>query len=102
MNHKEILLKSVLKFLNVTYNCYKSTTYTEDRIAFQSDITLCAKWVLDIENNEEIQKIISDILDESTVKHILDYYKQGKYGDDQAVAFEDFKKEVISLKLSTT
>jgi hypothetical protein len=102
MNYQEILMRAVLKFLNVTYQCYKSTNYTEDRIAFQSDIALCAKWVLDIDNNEEIQIIISDILDESTVKYILDYYKQGKYGDDQAVAFEEFKKEVISLKLSIT
>jgi hypothetical protein len=100
MNDKKILLGAVLKFLNITYQCYIGTNYADDRIAFQSDIALCAKWILDIENNIDIQMIVSDILDTSTAKHILDYYKQGKFGDEQALAFVSLKKEVEYIQES--
>lgn len=55
--------------------------------------------LLDIRNdNNDIRKTIEDVLDTSTVKHILDYYKQGKFGDEQATAFEKLRKEVAAIK----
>lgn len=98
MIKEEKLLAAVMEFMKITYQCYTGTNYADDRVAFQSDIALCAKWILDIDNNNDIQKTIEDILDSSTVKHILDYYKQGKFGDEQAAAFEKFKKEVEAIK----
>ena len=94
---KQKLLTAIFKFLNVCYNCYSGTNYVDDRVAFQSDIVICAKWVLDIENNIDIQIVISDILDTKTVKHILDYYKRGSFGDEQAVAYEILKAEVKNI-----
>lgn len=84
---KNNLTEEIMEFLKVTYECYKTTNYAEDRKAFESDIALCVGWLISIYNDDNIQKTINDILDTSTSKHISDFYKQGIFGDKQAKAF---------------
>ncbi len=98
MDKKEIILRAVLNFLDVTNRCYISTPYTEDRLAFQSDIALCAQWILDVELNIELDKVVADIFDLSTEKHIVDYFKKGEFGDDQADAFVKLKGDLKNFK----
>jgi hypothetical protein len=95
---KEQLLYAVVKFMKDTLYCYNNTTYTSDRSAYASDIVLCAHWVADILGNVDVNKIIANILDTSTSKHILDYYKQGKLGDEQAKSFVNMQTEIERLE----
>jgi hypoxanthine-guanine phosphoribosyltransferase len=97
MTRKEKLFRAVMDFMRVTQYCFKNTKSTEDRQAYQSDLALCAKWLLAIDDNVDVKKIIEDILDTTTAKHILDYYKQGKLGDEQAMSFVNLKQEVEKL-----
>ena len=97
MNQKQIVLKAIMNFLRITYQCYKSTNYTEDRIAFQSDIALCAKWLLELEEDKNINLIIENVMDASTSKHICDYYKQGEFGNMQTAAFENLRSEMRKI-----
>lgn len=98
MTSKEKIFNAVMKFMEDTLQCYDSTTYTSDRPAYASDIVLCAKWLSNIHSNMEISRIIEDILDTSTSKHILDYYKQGKLGDEQAKSFVNMKKVIEDMQ----
>lgn len=98
---KENLFKSIMEFIKITYNCYVNTNYTEDRIAYQNDITLCSSWLIEIDNKTSISKIIESIMDSSTSKHILDYYKGGKYGEIQAEAFTKLKNEIMEQSLNS-
>lgn len=100
MTAKEKLFTAVMKFMKITQYCYENTTYAQDRTAYQSDIALCAKWLSEIDEGIDINLVIEDLLDSSTAKHILDYYKQGKLGDEQAKGFVDMKKEVQKLSIN--
>lgn len=98
MTSKERLLAVVMEFMKITQHCYENTTYAEDRTAYASDIVLCAKWLSEMDNNVEIKRIIDDILDTSTSKHILDYYKQGKLGNEQASGFVKLEKDTEEIR----
>lgn len=97
MKENEKLFRAVMDFMRVTQYCFENTKNTEDRQAYQSDLAFCAKWLLAIDDNVDIKKIVEDILDTTTAKHILDYYKQGKLGDEQASSFVNLKNEVQKL-----
>ncbi len=45
MKKKEKLLEAIMAFMKITYQCYISTNYADDRIAFQRDIALCVGWI---------------------------------------------------------
>lgn len=100
MTSKERVFEVIMKFMKETMYCYENTTYTSDRPAYASDIVLCAKWLISIYNNDEVLKIVEDILDTSTSKHILDYYKQGKLGDEQAKSFASMRKNIEEIQQS--
>ena len=100
MTSKEKMVISIMKFMKISLYGYENTSYTEDRLAYQRDIVLCAKWLLQIDESIKIDNIIEDILDSSTEKHILDHYKHGKLGDEQAKGFVDMKKDVQKLTIN--
>ncbi|MGE5106211.1 MAG: hypothetical protein ACM3H8_01600 [Sphingobacteriales bacterium] len=95
---KNKFIELLMIFLKTTYDCYSKTNYAEDRIAFQSDIVLCVSWLIKAHDNISINEIIEDVFDLSSSKHIFDYYKQGIYGDIQAKAFVEFKKELELIR----
>ena len=95
---KDEFIYKLMEFLKITYDCYKSTNYIEDRKAFQSDIVLCTSWLIKAYENTPISEILEDIFDASTSKHMFDYYKQGVYGNIQEKAFVKFKKELELMR----
>ena len=98
MTSKERLFEVIIKFMEDTLHCYYNTTYTSDKPAYASDIVLCAKWLSNINSGMEVSKIIDDVLDTSTSNHVLDYYKQGKLGDEQAKSFVNMKKVIEEMR----
>ena len=48
------------------------------RSAYQLDIALCAKWILEINSQLNPSMVIEDILDNQTDKLLMDYFKGGE------------------------
>lgn len=48
---------------------FLNTNYTADKSAYQSDIVLCVGWLINIDNND-VPKVIEDIIDTSTANRL--------------------------------
>ena len=99
MTAKEKAIIAIVRFTQKTLERYNETNYAEDRVAFQRDIVTCANWFVEAYNSVNVEEVITKILDSSSAKYILDYYKQGKWGDEQAKAFVHLQDEVKQIAL---
>ena len=93
-NPKEHLIESILKFMTVLYDCYKNTTYANDRSIYAEDIAVAMGWVVEIRNDTELSEVIEDIFSRQTNKYFTDYWRQGEWGMNQNKAFKELKVSI--------
>jgi len=91
---KKNLVDAIVDFTKLTLKCYHETNYTEDRVAFQRDLVLCSEWLVLALDNSRVKDVPNLILDISSSKTVLDYYKQGVWGDEQAKAFVELQNRM--------
>jgi hypothetical protein len=97
MISKDIVVNLIASFTKLTLKCYHDTTYAEDRIAYLRDLALCAEWMVLALDGSNIENVISMILDSSSSKYILDYYKEGTWGDEQAKSFAELQSRLKDI-----
>lgn len=88
------LIQKVLDFMTVLYQCYKGTTYTEDRVIYAKDIAIAMGWLVEIRGNCDIKELVDEILSPETDKYFGDYWRQGEWGENEMAALEKLKREL--------
>ena len=90
------LIQKVLDFMTVLYQCYKGTTYAEDRVTYAKDISMAMGWLVKIRGNCDIEGLLNEILSPETDKYFGDYWRQGEWGEKEMDALEKLKRELRS------
>ena len=78
----------ILVFLEVLEQCYRETTFADDRPLYAIDIVTVTRWILMLHKGEAVEDVIQSIKSPATSKHFTDYWKKGRWGSAEASALE--------------
>ena len=92
--NSEHLTKKIIEFMTVIHECYSNTNFADDRSVYAKDITTAMGWIVKLKTGEDIQNVRGEILSPATDKHFCDYWRQGDWGDKEAVAFKKLKDNI--------
>ena len=88
------LLRKILTFMTVIYECYSNTNFAEDRSIYAQDLTEAMGWVVDLLNKKKVEFVVANIKSLETEKYFTDYWRQGKWGEKENTAFASLKRDL--------
>ena len=88
------LLNRVIDFVGALEDCYRETTFVQDRPIFADDIAAAAGWIVELQRGQEPEVVIEKILSTETDKHFGDYWRNGKWGDYSASALQELRAAI--------
>jgi hypothetical protein len=91
MVDKTWLQEQIIGFMVVVLDCLSSTTYANDRAAYQHDITLIAEWLAELHKGAPASDVAGSIIDRQTDKSFGDYWKQGEWGNNELKALKSLQ-----------
>ena len=86
----------VLDFVGTLEDCYRETTFAQDRPVFAKDIAAAAGWIVGLQRGEESEVVIEKILSTETDKQFVDYWRSGEWGDRSANALQKLRAAIRS------
>jgi len=100
MLQPSLLLNAVLDFLTTIEECYSSTPFAEDRAVYAADIALVTRWITVIrkQNENETKSLIREIFSTQTDKALTDYWRQGRWGEQEIAGLAQLRKSIADLR----
>ena len=74
------LQEKIIEFMIIIDDCLSTTTYSNDRSIYMSDLVAAARWLMKLYKGEPVINICREILDDKTNKHFGDYWRQDSVG----------------------
>jgi hypothetical protein len=90
------LREKILEFMITIEDCLISTTYTEDRSLYASDLATAARWLIKLHKKEPLINICLEIVSPNTSKYFGDYWKQGSWGDNEMKSLDILQEQIKS------
>jgi len=84
----------VIEFVGALEDCYRETTFAQDRPIFAKDIAAAASWIVELQRGEEPEVVIEKILSTETDKQFGDYWRNGEWGDRSANALQELRAAI--------
>jgi hypothetical protein len=91
---KEWLQGKIFEFMVVIEECLSSTTFAVDRNIYTNDLAEAAKWVINLYKGVSLKQLCEDILSNQTSKFFGDYWRQGPWGEKEAIALSTLREEI--------
>lgn len=92
--NREELQDSILEFMTVLHGCCVETTYTRDRPIYAQDMVEAMGWIVELRDGADAAAVIDSILSDATAKHMGDAWREGRWGEMEAAAFEKLKARI--------
>ena len=90
------LKEKIIEFMIVIDDCLSSTSYSNDRPIYMSDLVAAARWLMKLYKGEPVSNIYREILNDKTNKHFGDYWRQGPWGENEAIALANLQEQIRS------
>ena len=84
----------VIDFAGSLEDCYRETTFAQDRPIFAKDIAAATSWIVELHRGEEPETIVERILSTETDKQFGDYWRSGEWGERSANALEELRNAI--------
>jgi hypothetical protein len=88
------LQERVTVFVGTLEDCFRETTFAQDRTIFSRDIAVAANWIVELQRGEEPERVVERILSTDTDKHFTDYWRNGEWGERSAIALEELRSAI--------
>ena len=95
-NSLEWLRERIIEFMSVVEENLSSTTYTNDRSVYMADLALIAKWLIKLHKKVPPAEVAEEIINPQTDKQFGDYWRQGKWGENEAAALKALQDAIRS------
>lgn len=94
MNDLNWLQEQILDFMSVIEQNLRSTTYANDRAVYLTDLATAAKWLVRLHKNVPPERVAGEIVSAQTDKYFGDYWRQGKWGDEEVKALKNLQDAI--------
>ncbi len=88
------LIRRILDFMAVIYQCYAHTNFANDRSVYARDIATAMGLIVDLRDGGGIEDVAKNILSPQTDKCFGDYWRQGEWGNIEAEALKQLKDSI--------
>jgi hypothetical protein len=95
-NNSEWLREQIIEFMSVVEENLSSTTYAIDRSVYMADLALLAQWLVKLHKKVPPAEVASEIISPQTDKRFGDYWRQGKWGENEAAALKSLQDAIRS------
>ena len=93
-NDKKWLEQRIFDFMVVIDNCLGSTTYANDRYIYMNDLVTASRWLIKLYKGESVMNICKEIISDKTDKEFGDYWRQGLWGENEAIALATLRDQI--------
>jgi hypothetical protein len=91
------LTQEILEFMKEIHECYSNTSYANDRTVYAQDLMEAMGWIVSLQSGEGTEDVIAKIKSPETEKHFSDYWRQGDWGKQEAIALKKLKDRLRVL-----
>ncbi len=92
----EWLREQLTDFMSVVEENLRATTYANDRPVYMADLAQIAEWLVKLHKGVPPADVASEIIAPQTDKYFGDYWRQGKWGNNEAAALKKLQDAIRS------
>ena len=93
---KQKLSELIVDFLDLLHNCLTHTNFADDRASFETSIVHVSFWLVELKS-KSFTDVCEIVLDSQTDKIILDTWKSGEWGKNEAQGLITLQKHIRQL-----
>jgi len=91
------LQKFIIGFMAVINQCLEETTFANDRSLYEKDLAHASEWLIKLNDGSSASDIAKEIADPITSKFFTDHWKQGAWGEREALAITNLQHKAKSF-----